>query len=118
MQITLLPPLLPSAGVVPVATDRQSFTPGARLLATVTSTGLGAGTLLLLGGREVPIRLRHGFGGQAGQALPYPPGTTLRLEVLEGGPQPLLRLIAVEAGPPVTNEIESRLPRARRPRRS
>ena len=55
----------------------------------MTSTGLEGGTLLLLGGREVPTS----------GTLPYPPGTTLRLEVVEGGPQPLLRLVSTEAGP-------------------
>ncbi len=89
MQITLLPPLLPSDGVVSVPSARQAFTPGARLLATVTGTGLEGGTLLLLGGREVPTS----------GTVPYPPGTTLRLEVVEGGPQPLLRLVSTEAAP-------------------
>ena len=87
MQITLLPPLLPSDGVTSVARTQQAFTPGQRLLATVASTGLEGGTLLLLGGREVP----------AGGTLPYPAGTTLQLEVVEGGPQPLLRLVSAEA---------------------
>lgn len=86
MQITLLPPLLPSESVVPVGA-RQVFTAGQRLLATVTGTGLEGGTSLLFGGQEM----------RAGGTLPYPPGTTLRLEVVEGGPQPLLRLVSVEA---------------------
>lgn len=87
MQITLLPPLVPSDGVVSVPAAHQAFTPGTRVLATVTSSGLEGGTLLLVGGREVPTS----------GTLPYRPGTTLRLEVVEG-PQPLLRLVSAEAG--------------------
>lgn len=87
MQITLLPPLLPSEGVVQVPGAAQAFTPGNRILATVLGTGLESGTLLSLGGRELPT----------GGALPYPPGTILRLEVVSGGAQPLLRLVAVES---------------------
>lgn len=87
MQITLLPQLLPSEGVTSVQSGHQAFTPGTRILATVLGTGLEGGTMLSFAGRHVPT----------GGALPYPPGTTLRLEVVEGGPQPLLRLVAAEA---------------------
>lgn len=93
MQITLLPPLLPSDGVVPVPAPHQAFTPGSRILATVLGTGLEGGTLLSFGGREMPT----------GGTLPYSPGTTLELEVVEGGRHPLLRLVsskpAARAGP-------------------
>jgi hypothetical protein len=89
MQITLLPPLLPSDGVVPVRATHQAFTPGTRVLATVLGTALDGGTLLSLGGREVPT----------GGTLPYPPGTRLRLEVVEGGPQPLLRMLSSDVVP-------------------
>lgn len=92
MQITLLPPLLPSEGVVAIRGATQPFTPGSRILATV-ATGLDGGTLLSLGGRHLPTS----------SALPYPPGTVLRLEVMAGGAQPLLRLVAVEpSAEPVT----------------
>ena len=84
MQITLLPPLLPSDGVVSVPAAHQAFTPGSRMLATVIGAGLEGGTLLSLGGREV----------LADGKLPYPAGTTLRLEVVEGGRQPSLRLVS------------------------
>jgi hypothetical protein len=88
MQITLLPPLLPTEGVTSVPVTHMAFTPGARILATVLATGLeGGGTLLSMGGRDVPT----------GGPLPYPPGSTLRLEVLQGGAQPQLRLLSVEA---------------------
>lgn len=88
MQITLLPPLLPTEGVTSVQVTNMAFTPGARILATVLATGLeGGGTLLSMGGREVPT----------GGPLPYPPGSTLRLEVLQGGAHPQLRLVSVEA---------------------
>jgi hypothetical protein len=87
MQITLLPPLLPSERVVPVPGTAQPFTPGSRILASVLQTGLEGGTLLALGGREWP----------AGSKLPYPPGTVLRLEVVAGGAQPQLRVVAVDS---------------------
>jgi hypothetical protein len=90
MQITLLPPLLPSDGVVSVPASGHAFTPGARVLATVLEAGLGGETLLAFGGRQIPT----------GTSLPYPPGTTLRLEVVEGGPRPLLRLVSTGAEPP------------------
>ncbi len=84
MQITLLPPLLPSEGVVKVAAAHQAFTPGSRMLATVVGAGLEGGTLLSLGGRQV----------LADGALPYAPGTTLQLEVVAGGRHPSLRLVS------------------------
>ena len=88
MQITLLPPLLPADAVTAVGTARLTFTPGERILATVITTGLEGGSLLL-GGREV----------LAGGDLRYPPGTQLQLEVVEGGRQPRLKLIAVQTEP-------------------
>lgn len=87
MQITLLPPLLPTEGVTSVQATHVPFTPGTRVLATVLATGLeGGGTLLSMGGREV----------QTGGPLPYPKGSTLRLEVVQGGAEPQLRLVSVE----------------------
>jgi hypothetical protein len=87
MQITLLPPLLPTEGVTSVQATNMAFTPGARLLATVLATGLEGGTLLAMAGREV----------LAGGPLPYPPGSGLHLEVLRGGAEPEFKLISVEA---------------------
>jgi hypothetical protein len=84
MQITLLPALLSSDSVVSVPAVHQAFTPGGRLLATVLGAGLEGGTLLSLGGREV----------LTGSSLPYPPGTSLHLEVIEGGRQPSLRVVS------------------------
>ncbi len=84
MHITLLAPLLSSDGVVSVPSAHQAFSPGSRVLATVIGVGLEGGTLLALGGREV----------LADGTLPYPPGTTLTLEVVAGGRQPSLRLVS------------------------
>ncbi len=94
MQITLLPPLLPTDGVTSVPTASVVFTPGARIEATVLSGGLEGRTSLSLSGREV----------STGGTLPYPPGTTLALEVVRGGDTPVLRLVAAEvaAEPPVS----------------
>ncbi len=86
MQITLLPPLLPTEGAVPVRTGGGTFTPGMRIVATVLVARAGSGTLLSLHGREVQTR----------SPLPHPPGTTLQLEVVAGGSQPLLRLVGAE----------------------
>lgn len=103
MQITLLPPLLSSDGVVSVPSAHQAFSPGSRVLATVIGVSLEGGTLLSLGGREV----------LADGALPYPPGTTLTLEVVQGGRLPSLRLVS--GAPAVTGpdgELESAQPAA------
>ncbi len=100
MQITLLPPLLPTDGVTSVPTASAVFTPGARIEATVLSTGREGGTLLSLAGREMPT----------GGTLPYPPGTTLRLEVVQGGEQPLLRLVSVEADVAAVSPARDPLP--------
>lgn len=87
MQITLLPSLLPTEAVTPVRTSQSSFTPGARLLATVIAAGLEGGTLLSIGGRQVTTE----------SPLPHEAGTRLRLEVTRGGPLPEVRIVAVEA---------------------
>ncbi|MCC6163720.1 MAG: flagellar hook-length control protein FliK [Acidobacteria bacterium] len=63
-----------------------TFTVGQRLLATVVATGLNGGTLLSMQGREV----------MAGGALPHPPGTRVRLEVVAGGAQPVVRLVTAD----------------------
>jgi 5-hydroxyisourate hydrolase len=55
MQITLLPPLLPSDGVVSVPTAHQAFTPGARLLATVTTNADGRPDRPLLAGDAMRV---------------------------------------------------------------
>lgn len=89
MQITLLPPLLPSEGVTTVARAVPAFAVGARIQATVLGDTPGGGTLLSLGGHDVPT----------GGTLPYPPGTSLSLEVVEGGAQPLLRLVSAQTAP-------------------
>ncbi len=86
MQITLLPPLLPNEVAVPVRTGSDTFVPGLKVAATVLATRADTGTLLSLLGREVLTRSH----------VPHPPGTTLRLEVVTGGAQPLLRLLGAE----------------------
>jgi hypothetical protein len=83
MQITLLPPLLPTEGVTSVPRPRTGLVAGARIVATVAAGDPGGHTLLTFGERQVPVR-----GG-----LPYAPGTRLRLEVIEAGAQPVLRVL-------------------------
>jgi hypothetical protein len=102
MQITLLPPLLPTDGVLSVPTASVVFTPGARIQATVLPAGREGGTLLSLGGREM----------LTGGRLPYPPGTTLRLEVVEGGARPLLRLVSVDTVVPAESPARDPAPLA------
>lgn len=106
MQITLLPPLLPTEAVTPVRTSHLALTPGVRLIATVVAAGLdGGGAVLSMAGREVAT----------GAPLPYEVGTRLRLEVTRGGAQPEVRVVSVDepsdadvappppaAGPPVS----------------
>jgi hypothetical protein len=99
MQITLLPPLLPTEGVTSVPGGRTGLVAGARIVATVAVGGDGADTLLAFGERQVPVR------GE----LPYPAGTRLRLEVVQAGAQPLLRVLGeVEVDDaPATSEPET-----------
>ncbi len=87
MQITLLPPLLPTEAAVPVRTAEMAFAPGMKIVATVLSTRVGEGTVLMFGGRRLPTDT----------PLPHPPGTTLRFEVVAGGPHPRLQLVGVSA---------------------
>ncbi|BCS33732.1 hypothetical protein TBR22_A29590 [Luteitalea sp. TBR-22] len=89
MQITLLPPLLPSEVVTPVQVP-GAFAPGVRIMATVLGTNADGATLLSLLGSQVAT----------GAPMHYPQGTRLRLEVVQGGDQPLLRLIGAEAAAP------------------
>ena len=100
MQITLLPPLLPTDGVTSVPGARNGLVTGARIVATVAATTEGGGTHLTFGGRQVPVR----------EGLPYAPGTKLRLEVVQAGPQPLLRVIGevdVEETSPSAHEPDT-----------
>ncbi|HTV01292.1 MAG TPA: flagellar hook-length control protein FliK [Luteitalea sp.] len=90
MQITLLPPLLPTDGVTSVPTGWTSLVRGARVVGTVVRTGADGHGLLSVAGRQVPVS-----GG-----LPFPAGTRLRLEVVEAGPQPLLRLVTDSSDSP------------------
>lgn len=89
MQITLLPPLLPSEGVTPVQVP-GAFAPGMRIMATVLGTNPDGATLLSMAGAQVAT----------GAPMPYPQGTRLRLEVVQGGDQPLLRLVGPEPAAP------------------
>ena len=100
MQITLLPPLLPTDGVTSVPGARTGLVTGARIVATVAATTEGGGTHLTFGERQVPVR----------EGLPYAPGTKLRLEVVQAGPQPLLRVIGevdVEETSPSAHEPDT-----------
>jgi hypothetical protein len=93
MQITLLPPLLPSEAITPVQVP-GTFTPGVRIMATVLGTTADGATLLSLMGARVAT----------GAPMGYPEGTRLRLEVVQGGDRPLLQLVGAEpadaAAPP------------------
>lgn len=87
MQITLLPPILSTQSPVAVPTASLTLAPGMKVSATVLGTTTDGGALLSLFGRQVPA-----------SALPHPVGTTLHLEVVEGGDRPLLRLVGSTAG--------------------
>ncbi len=89
MQITLLPPLLPTEGVAPVPGESLLFKPGLQVMAVVLASKDQGGTLLSLLGHHVMSRT----------PLPYPSGSRLRLEVLAGGNEPLLRLLQAEVPP-------------------
>lgn len=89
MQITLLPPLLPTEGVAPVPGESLLFKPGLQVMAVVLASKGQGGTLLSLLGQHVMSRT----------PLPYPSGSRLRLEVLAGGDEPLLRLLQAEVPP-------------------
>lgn len=82
MQLTLLPPLLPGEAVTRVGAAQLTFTPGERILATIIATGL-EGSRLLMGGQEMTT----------GGGLPYPAGTLVQLDVVDGGEPPTFRLV-------------------------
>jgi hypothetical protein len=88
MQITLLPPILSTQSPVAVPAVGLPLAPGMKVLATVLGTTADGGALLSLFGRHVP----------SNGPLPHPVGTTLHLEVVEGGERPLLRLVGTAAG--------------------
>lgn len=75
MQITLLPPLLPSEAVASVATTTVGPAPGTRLIATVLGPGLDGGTRLALGGQHLATA----------DPLPYPAGARVHLAVVGEG---------------------------------
>ena len=67
MQITLLPPLLPTEPVTPVTASGQPLVRGMKVVATVLTTGSGSGTQLSLFGRHLATDT----------PLPHPPGSSL-----------------------------------------
>lgn len=100
MQITLLPPILSTQAPVAVPAVSLALRPGMKVQATVLGTTSDGGSLLSLGGRQVP----------SAAPLAYPSGTTLHLEVVEGGDRPLLRLVGSDtagAVPPTPANVAS-----------
>jgi hypothetical protein len=81
--ILLLPPVLPPAAPIGPSTPRVELTPGLRVTAVVLQPDLEGRSMLQFAGRDVASH----------QPLPFAPGTRLRLEVLEGGESPTVRVL-------------------------
>lgn len=97
MFILLLPPVQPPEPTIGPSAPRVELTPGLRVTAVVLQPDLEGRSMLHFAGRDVASH----------QPLPFAPGTRLRLEVLEGGESPTVRVLWPD-GPAASHTVSAR----------
>jgi hypothetical protein len=96
--ILLLPPVLPPERPLSPSGPRIELTPGLRVTATVLLPDLDGRSMLHFAGRDVASHI----------PLPFPAGTKLPLEVLEGGESPTVRVLGPAGTAPPQTPVSAR----------